>query len=152
MFVKPGGFLYPKSMTLTEIQHALAELETRPTEHGSKFFTRSKHCRWIAAQLSLREGEHVVEIGPGLGSLSECLVQPGVTVTLIEKDGLMVEWLTKKFEGQPVELFHMDALDFDLRQLYGKGPVKIVGNLPYYVSTPLIAKYASPSHPHQYLF
>ena len=148
MFVKRRAFLYPKCMTLTEIQHALAELETRPRQSlGQNFLHDQNIARWIAAQLSLREGEHVVEIGPGLGSLSECLVQPGVTVTLIEKDGLMVEWLSKKFDGQPVELFHMDALDFDLRKLYGKGPVKIVGNLPYYVSTPLIAKYASALSP-----
>ncbi len=148
MFVKRSSFLYPKCMTLTEIQHALAELETRPRQSlGQNFLHDQNIARWIAAQLALREGEHVVEVGPGLGSLSECLVQPGVTVTLIEKDGLMVEWLSKKFAGQGVELFHMDALDFDLRQLYGKGPVKIVGNLPYYVSTPLIAKYASALSP-----
>ena len=46
-----------------------------------------------------------------------------------------------------VELFHIDALDFDLRSLYGTGPVKIIGNLPYYVSTPLIAKYTSALSP-----
>ena len=59
----------------------------------------------------------------------------------------MVEWLRERFGSERVELFHIDALDFDLRTLYGTGPVKIIGNLPYYVSTPLIAKYTSALSP-----
>ncbi len=59
----------------------------------------------------------------------------------------MVRWLEEKFRGAGVELFRMDALKFDLRKLCGQGPVKLVGNLPYYVSTPLIAKYASALSP-----
>jgi dimethyladenosine transferase len=135
-------------MTLTEIQQALARLETRPRQSlGQNFLHDQNLARWIVAQLDLQPGEHVVEIGPGLGALTEYLVESGCHVTCIEKDGTMVHWLGEKFRGADVELFHMDALKFDLRKLYGRGPVKLVGNLPYYVSTPLIAKYTSALSP-----
>lgn len=131
-------------MTLTEIQAALARLETRPRQSlGQNFLHDQNLARWIVAQLAIRPGDHLVEIGPGLGALTEHLVHSGCPVTLIEKDGTMVKWLEEKFRGADVELFHVDALKFDLRKLYGRGPVKLVGNLPYYVSTPLIATYAS---------
>jgi 16S rRNA (adenine1518-N6/adenine1519-N6)-dimethyltransferase len=147
-FVKPRSFDYPKCMTLTEIQNALATLDTQPRQSlGQNFLHDQNICKWIAAQLDLHPGDHVVEVGPGLGSLSESLDIPGVKLTLIEKDGKMVEWLRGKFTSPSVELFHEDALKFDLRTLYGKGPVKFASNLPYYVSTPLIAKYASALSP-----
>ena len=53
----------------------------------------------------------------------------------------------ERFASSRVELFHIDALDFDLRSLYGSGPVKIIGNLPYYAATALIAKYTSALSP-----
>jgi len=135
-------------MTLTEIQHALATLNTRPRQSlGQNFLHDQNLARWIVARLDLQPGDHVVEIGPGLGALTEHLVSQDVSVTLLEKDRSMVAWLQEKFRDPRVELFHMDALDFDIRNLYGKGPVKIVGNLPYYVSTPLIAKFTSALSP-----
>lgn len=135
-------------MTLTEIQNALARLEIRPRQSlGQNFLHDQNLARWIVNLLDLQPGDHVVEIGPGLGALTEYLVESGCRVTVIEKDGNMVKWLEEKFRGRGVELFHMDALKFDLRKLYGKGPVKLVGNLPYYVSTPLIAKFASALSP-----
>ena len=57
------------------------------------------------------------------------------------------EWLGERFASSRVELFHIDALDFDLRSLYGSGTVKIIGNLPYYAATALIAKYTSALSP-----
>jgi len=135
-------------MTLTEIQQALTTLDTRPRQSlGQNFLHDQNLARWIVARLDLQPGDHVVEIGPGLGALTEHLLAADVTVTLIEKDRKMVTWLQEKFCDPRVELFHEDALDFDLRNLYGKGPVKIVGNLPYYVSTPLIAKFTSALSP-----
>lgn len=135
-------------MTLTEIHHALSTLETRPRQSlGQNFLHDQNLTRWIVAQLDLQPGDHVVEIGPGLGALTGPLLEAGATVTLIEKDRNMVAWLQKTYDDPRVELFHMDALEFDLRKLLGKGPVKIVGNLPYYVSTPLIAKFSSALSP-----
>ena len=71
-------------------------------------------ARWIG-QLRAQAGDHVVEIGPGLGALTELLVREDILLTLIEKDQRMVEWLGERFASSRVELFHIDALDFDLR-------------------------------------
>ena len=140
-------------MTRTEIQNALDLLRTRPVRSlGQNFLHDMNLARWIVGQLHVRSGEHVVEIGPGLGALTELLVREDIFLTLIEKDQRMVEWLRQRFTSSCVELFHIDALDFDLRSLYGSGPVKIIGNLPSYVATALLAKYTSASHPHQRLF
>lgn len=135
-------------MTLTEIHHALSSLEIRPRQSlGQNFLHDQNLTRWIVAQLDLQPGDHVVEIGPGLGALTGPLLEAGATITLIEKDRNMVAWLQKTCRHPRVELFHLDALEFDLRKLLGKGPVKVVGNLPYYVSTPLIAKFSSALSP-----
>ncbi|HEY5704321.1 MAG TPA: 16S rRNA (adenine(1518)-N(6)/adenine(1519)-N(6))-dimethyltransferase RsmA [Terrimicrobiaceae bacterium] len=135
-------------MTRTEIQDALSRLGARPRKSlGQNFLHDANLARWIVARLGIEAGDHIVEIGPGLGALTGLLLREGVSLTLIEKDERMVEWLRGRFGSEHVELFHVDALDFDLRTLYGRGPVKIIGNLPYYVSTPLIAKYASALSP-----
>ncbi|HEY5743313.1 MAG TPA: 16S rRNA (adenine(1518)-N(6)/adenine(1519)-N(6))-dimethyltransferase RsmA, partial [Terrimicrobiaceae bacterium] len=135
-------------MTRTEIQNALSLLGRRPSRGlGQNFLHDRNLARWIVARLDVQSGDHVVELGPGLGALTELLIRPDILLTLLEKDEHMVQWLRKRFGFAGVELFHVDALDFDLRLLYGCGPVKVIGNLPYYVSTPLIAKYTSALSP-----
>ena len=135
-------------MTLSEIQRTLTELQTAPTRSlGQNFLHDQNLARGIVALLDIQPGDHIVEIGPGLGALTEFLVRPDTRLTLLEKDSRLVPHLREKFEGGTTRVFHGDALDFDLRELWGMGPVKIVGNLPYYISTPLIAKYASALSP-----
>ncbi len=135
-------------MNRTEIQNVLARIGARPRKSlGQSFLHDTNLARWIVSRLGVESGDHVVEIGPGLGALTGLLVRDDVSLSLIEKDERMVEWLRERFGSERVELFHSDALDFDLRTLYGTGPVKIIGNLPYYVSTPLIAKYTSALSP-----
>jgi 16S rRNA (adenine1518-N6/adenine1519-N6)-dimethyltransferase len=139
---------YQGSMTLSDIQRLLAELETHPTRSlGQNFLHDQNLARSIVALLDIQPGDHIVEIGPGLGALTEFLVTPETRLTLIEKDSRLISHLKAKFEHGTNRVFHADALEFDLRELWGHGPVKIIGNLPYYVSTPLIAKYASALSP-----
>ena len=135
-------------MTLSEIQRTLTDLQTAPTRSlGQNFLHDQNLARGIVALLDIQPGDHIVEIGPGLGALTEFLARPDTRLTLIEKDSRLVPHLREKFECETTRVFHTDALDFDLRELWGEGPVKIVGNLPYYISTPLIAKYASALSP-----
>lgn len=135
-------------MTLSEIQYRLGELQTAPTRSlGQNFLHDQNLARWIVSQLDIQPGDHIVEIGPGLGALTEFLCTYDIRLTLIEKDGRLMEYLRAKFCSGTTEVFHMDALDFDLRELWGSGSVKVVGNLPYYISTPLIEKFTSPLSP-----
>jgi 16S rRNA (adenine1518-N6/adenine1519-N6)-dimethyltransferase len=135
-------------MTLSEIQRALEDLQTAPTRSlGQNFLHDQNLAKSIVALLDIQPGDHIVEIGPGLGALTEYLDLPGVRLTLLEKDSRLVPRLREKFERGTSRVFHIDALDFDLRDLWGTGPVKVVGNLPYYISTPLIGKFASALSP-----
>ena len=135
-------------MTLSEIQRTLTELQTAPTRSlGQNFLHDQNLARGIVSLLDIQPGDHIVEIGPGLGALTEFLVRADTRLTLLEKDSRLISHLREKFESGTTRVFHGDALDFDLRELWGMGPVKIVGNLPYYISTPLIAKYASALSP-----
>ena len=135
-------------MKLSEIQLALERCETQPTRSlGQNFLHDQNLARWIVGALHIQPGDHVIEIGPGLGSLTEHLAAHDIRLTLIEKDARFLPHLEEKFQNARTEILCLDALDYDLRQAWGKGPVKIIGNLPYYVSTPLIAKFTSALSP-----
>jgi 16S rRNA (adenine1518-N6/adenine1519-N6)-dimethyltransferase len=135
-------------MTLSEIQRALRELQTAPTRSlGQNFLHDQNLAQAIVSLLDVQPGDHIVEIGPGLGALTEFLAIPETRLTLIEKDSRLIPHLRRNFERGTTQVIHADALDFDLRTLWGHGPVKVVGNLPYYISTPLIAKFTSALSP-----
>lgn len=135
-------------MTITEIRSALAGLGTRPRQVlGQNFLHDQNLAALIAGELAAGPDDTIVEIGPGLGALTEFLADRTGRLILLEKDALMVDWLRRRFSAPHVEIIHGDALDFDLRRLWGGGPVKVIGNLPYYVSTPLIARFSSAFSP-----
>jgi len=135
-------------MTLTEIRHALADLQTSPTRSlGQNFLHDQNLARSIAGLLDIQPADHIVEIGPGLGALTGFLHGRCARLTLIEKDSRLIPHLEKKFGGPDTRIVHADALEFDLRELWGFGPAKVIGNLPYYISTPLIEKYSSALSP-----
>jgi 16S rRNA (adenine1518-N6/adenine1519-N6)-dimethyltransferase len=84
--------------------------------------------------------EHLVEIGPGLGALTDALLQSGCKLDAVELDRDLVTPLLAAFSVYPQFTLHSaDALTFDFGQLADDGkPLRVVGNLPYNISTPLI--------------
>jgi len=135
-------------MTLTEIRAALTELETRPRQSlGQNFLYDQNLARWTVEQLQGHHDGTVLEIGPGLGALTGFVAPHARRLILVEKDTRMVAWLRRAFSSPQVELFSMDALAFDLREICGEGRVAILGNLPYYVSTALISHFTNALSP-----
>jgi 16S rRNA (adenine1518-N6/adenine1519-N6)-dimethyltransferase len=136
---------------LSAIRTALAELQLTPSKTlGQNFLYHQNLAQWIVAQLNARPGEHLVEIGPGLGALTAAALETGAAVTAVEKDGRLAKRLRTRFAGQPnLTVEHRDALDFDVRTLWPLQPVKVFGNLPYYVSTPLLFHFTSQACPAQ---
>ncbi|MGC3989515.1 MAG: 16S rRNA (adenine(1518)-N(6)/adenine(1519)-N(6))-dimethyltransferase RsmA [Chthoniobacteraceae bacterium] len=136
-------------MTRTEINEALEQLGTRPTKSlGQNFLHDQNLSAWLVDQLEITPGDHVVEIGPGLGALSEHVIPKAGFSTLIEKDGRLAGYLGERFAGNPaVEIHHLDALDYDPRHLFLKGPAKLLGNLPYYVTSPIMFHFAAEPSP-----
>jgi 16S rRNA (adenine1518-N6/adenine1519-N6)-dimethyltransferase len=110
---------------------------------GQNFLHDNNLARWIVERLELEPGEHVLEIGPGLGALTDWLPLDRVSATLLEKDRLFASFLQERFTEPSVKVRLGDALHYDKRDLFCKGEVKLVGNLPYYVSTALLFHFSA---------
>ena len=109
---------------------------------GQNFLQDAWVIRQIVDALDLSAGDVVVEIGPGQGALTEVLVGTGANVVAIEFDRDLVPLLRSRFGDLPnFELVHDDALRFDLGSLASKGNMlKLVANLPYNISTPILQR------------
>jgi 16S rRNA (adenine1518-N6/adenine1519-N6)-dimethyltransferase len=129
-------------MKLSQIGATLREIGVSPIKTlGQNFLHDRNLTQWIVGQANLTPENYVVEIGPGLGALTEAALAKGVHVLAIEKDARLVKFLREKFRDQQLEILHADALKFDTRALYTQRRVKLIGNLPYYVSSQLLLKF-----------
>jgi len=108
---------------------------------GQNFLHDRNLGRWIVDQLEPRKDDYVVEIGPGLGALTDHLLQSGAQVLALEKDGRLAEFLLTRFGSERLEVRHGDALDFDVPILFAQPAVKLIGNLPYYIASQLLFKF-----------
>lgn len=107
---------------------------------GQNFLVDHGIIRDIVRSVHPQRDDRIVEIGPGKGAITELLAAACDHLSVIELDRDLVPWLTVKFEKYPnFRLFQADALKFDFGQLIENDkPLRIVGNLPYNISTPLI--------------
>ena len=93
----------------------------------------------IVGAIAPRPDDNLIEIGPGMGALSEPLLSLNPGLQMIELDRDLIPGLRAQFFNYPQLTIHEgDALRFDYRAIAEKGPLRIVGNLPYNISTPLI--------------
>lgn len=130
-------------MTLTEIRTTLEARGLRPLKQlGQNFLHDQNLATWLAEQSveGLEQGATVVEIGPGLGALTESFLKRGFHVIALEKDRGLCLFLRERFREEMtrgrLDLREGDALEM-LPNL-GVNPAVICGNLPYYISTPLL--------------
>lgn len=107
---------------------------------GQHFLIDSRILDELVACIAPRPRETLVEIGPGRGALTSRLLESGAIVHAVEIDRDLVDELSIRFSGQPRLYVHTgDALEFDFHQLATAPPgFRIVGNLPYNISTPLL--------------
>ncbi|MEP6699322.1 MAG: 16S rRNA (adenine(1518)-N(6)/adenine(1519)-N(6))-dimethyltransferase RsmA, partial [Verrucomicrobiota bacterium] len=137
-------------MKLSEIDATLREIRVSPIKTlGQNFLHDRNLARWIIERAELTADDFVIEIGPGLGALTEFILAAGARVLAIEKDGRLADFLRTRFAKERLEIFHADALDYDVRKLFAWPRVKLIGNLPYYISSQLLlqfTKYPSPIH------
>ncbi len=92
----------------------------------------------IVQAIDPRPGERMVEIGPGTGALTAALLEYIGRLHLIELDRDLAPLLEERF-GEAIILHRADALEFDFSTLATPGtPLRVVGNLPYNISTPLL--------------
>ena len=123
-------------------------MASRPPVHrarkrfGQNFLRDPGIISRIVRAIAPRPGDRLVEIGPGQGALTEPLVEAADgRLEVIELDRDLIPGLRVQFFNFPDFIIHEDdALKFDFRALRGEGePLRVVGNLPYNISTPLIS-------------
>jgi 16S rRNA (adenine1518-N6/adenine1519-N6)-dimethyltransferase len=104
---------------------------------GQNFLGDEGALQDIADALELREGEPVVELGPGLGHLTRFLAATGAKVTVVERDRDMVAVLHK--EAIPgVRVVEGNATNTDFAKVAGAEQVAVAGNLPYHLTSPIL--------------
>ena len=107
---------------------------------GQHFLSDVRILGKIADALELTGGETVLEIGPGRGALTELLAPRARRLVAIEFDRALADLLRKKYAEQPnVQIVQADVLEADFTAL-ANGPYVLAGNVPYYITTPIIFK------------
>ena len=133
-------------MKLSTITESLARIGMRPTKSlGQNFLHDQNLAEWIVAQSEIQPGEAWMELGPGLGALTEFALAKSSNGLAIEKDGRLAGFLRERFPE--LEIIHGDAEDFDVRDLFSRGPVRYLGNLPYYVSSQILFAFTAEPSP-----
>ncbi len=136
----PGPLLGP-----VQIRSLAADLGLQPTKKlGQNFVVDANTVRKIVRTAGVTAGDEVLEVGPGLGSLTLGLLEAGARVTAVEIDGRLAERLPATVAelqpGAALIVLHEDALRVDPEQLtaLNVSPTRLVANLPYNVSVPVI--------------
>ena len=135
-------------MKLSEIRSALREIRVSPVRTlGQNFLHDQNLARWIVDQAQITPDDYVVEIGPGLGALTRFILDKGAHVLAIEKDARLASFLRSHLDHERLEVLNIDALKFDPRSLFAYRQVKLLGNLPYNISSAVLLKFLEPLNP-----
>lgn len=106
---------------------------------GQNFLIKRGIVDEIVHAAELTAGEPVLEVGPGIGTLTQGLAQSGADVTAIELDRRLLEVLdTTLASYDNVRIIHGDVLKLDVLTIMNHKSFKVVANLPYYITTPII--------------
>jgi 16S rRNA (adenine1518-N6/adenine1519-N6)-dimethyltransferase len=107
---------------------------------GQHFLTDRHYLRRIVEAIDPKPGQAMVEIGPGTGLLTEALLPFVGSLDVVEIDASLAAALRERFGAAGVRVHEADALEFDFSSL--ASPLRVVGNLPYNVSTPILFRIA----------
>ncbi len=135
-----GAVATPRLLGPAEIRDLAQLLDVTPTKKlGQNFVHDANTVRRIVQTAGVERGETVLEIGPGLGSLTLGLLEAGASVVAVEIDGRLAEQLPHTVRlmqpGTELTVVHNDAMR--VTELPGE-PVRLVANLPYNVSVPVL--------------
>ena len=123
-----------------EAREALAAAGLRPRKRwGQHFLCDAAVARRIVDTAEIDADTPVLEIGPGLGALTDELARRAARLQLVEIDRALAARLTERFAGDArVEVITGDVLELPLDELLGPGPTTVVANLPYNVASPVL--------------
>jgi 16S rRNA (adenine1518-N6/adenine1519-N6)-dimethyltransferase len=121
-------------------QRLIDDLGLRPSKgRGQNFLHDPAVIHRIVKVAEITSADHVLEIGPGLGILTQELLNRARRVSAIELDATLAKHLERAFGGQPsFDFHHGDALRADLTEIAGGAPIKVVANLPYSAAAAIV--------------
>ena len=127
------------------IKEILAKYETKASKGlGQNFLIDKNILNKILEAADLKSDDTVLEVGPGLGTLTQELAKKAKRVIAVEKDETMIEILKETLaEYKNVEVINEDILKYDLQI----ADYKLVANIPYYLTSPLIRKFLESKNP-----
>lgn len=112
-------------------------------KYGQNFLIDSNVLTHIIIDAGIRENDFVLEIGPGIGTMTQYLCETAKQVMAVEIDRMLIPILEETLSAYDnVEVINEDALKLDIAKIVeeknGGEPIKVVANLPYYITTPII--------------
>ena len=133
----------PRLLGPVEVRELAARLDLRPTkQRGQNFVIDANTVRRIVRESGVTDGEVVVEVGPGLGSLTLALLEVGASVTAVEVDPLLAGELpatVRAFAPDHADRLRVVLADaLAVTELPGPAPQALVANLPYNISVPVL--------------
>jgi 16S rRNA (adenine1518-N6/adenine1519-N6)-dimethyltransferase len=130
---------------MTSIRKELAEYGLTPRKRwGQHFLVDGNILNKIVQTADIRREDTVLEVGPGLGEMTLALARQSKKVIAVEIDTKLVEVVRRKTASCPnVEVVGNDILKVDFKEFVGhdRRPIKVVANLPYHISTPLLFRF-----------
>lgn len=129
-------------MILSELIPFLESIGAKPKKSLSQNFLIDPNIvRKIRQSAQVETTDHILEIGPGPGALTRELLEAGAHVTAIEKDTLFARHLSRlQTADQRLHVYEADVLEFPLETLAQEKPMKVVANLPYHITAPILEK------------
>jgi 16S rRNA (adenine1518-N6/adenine1519-N6)-dimethyltransferase len=132
-----------------QLRRLLGTEGLRPRKSLSQnFLTDAAALDAIVDAAELRTGDRVVEIGPGLGVLTRRLLAAGASVLSVELDARLAAYLRRELDGVGgFELIEADALDLHPREMFAGERFKVVANIPYHITSPLLHAFLEGERP-----
>jgi 16S rRNA (adenine1518-N6/adenine1519-N6)-dimethyltransferase len=132
-----------------QLRRLLGTEGLRPRKSLSQnFLTDAAVLDAIVDAAELRSGDRVVEVGPGLGVLTRRLLAAGASVLSVEMDPRLAAYLRRELGGvERFELIEADALDLHPREMFAGEFFKLVANIPYHITSPLLHAFLEGDRP-----
>ncbi|MBR2214253.1 MAG: 16S rRNA (adenine(1518)-N(6)/adenine(1519)-N(6))-dimethyltransferase RsmA [Selenomonadaceae bacterium] len=121
-------------------RHILKKFKLRASKRlGQNFLIDPGVVQEIVTAANIKSGDRVLEIGPGIGTLTQGLAEAGAVVTAVELDKKLPAVLAETLASyENIRVIPGDVLKIDILALMGEEPFKVVANLPYYITTPIL--------------
>ena len=140
---------HPNLTRPSEVRALLTQLDFHPSRLlGQNFLIDRNILNILLEAAELQPADAVVEVGPGLGVLTDALLSRAASVTAVEKDNRLAPYVRARFADRPaLALIHADVLDCDFPALFPRPGLKLVANLPYAIAARLLVELTAIPHP-----